>query len=247
MLASIAGIKRDEAKNRLNAMTYCKNSEKAFISTFGVYGESLAAFIYWSRNLDALKMRIRAEAKQANPLFSVKTIAGRKIIRIGKKQIHGGMLLSWIAQGSIADAIVPACLEIIRREQIEGWKLLLNLHDGFYVELHHIEQEAEVQGIVRDKLLNAGIDFLDIVSKTVSLKNNYSPQVTTTPLVGYPIFGMDSGMYPNFGMDNETRNFTKCSIFFDDYEAEERLAIQEADGIYAGAIAIDDEVTFNAA
>lgn len=136
-IATCMSIPRDEAKQKLIAKHYVAKSTMAAKADFGPYGSRLCHYIQYARELDELKGKIRVRAKCNKPPYSVLTLGGRTIHNLAGKTRwpHNGRLLARIAQGTIADAIVPASLQIIELEDVKGWRLLSNMHDGFYMSV----------------------------------------------------------------------------------------------------------------
>jgi hypothetical protein len=167
-IATVMGIPRDEAKRKLNAKAYVPSSKCAAVADFQPYGEKLRILIDWAENVDTLKRRIRIEAKARRPAYSVLTLGGRTIHALGGKgHPHNGKLLSWIAQGTVADAVVPACLEMLDLEPLKGWRLLSNVHDGLFLDASSETQAAEAEEILRRHAISASLKFL-LIKKEVT-------------------------------------------------------------------------------
>lgn len=179
-LASALSIERDEAKELFNSIAYSMNpiSHKYH---FAKYGSRLAWALDYANAVVELRKRIRIEAKDRYPPFSVLTLRGRLIHPLKEERPHNGKLLAWIAQASIADAVVPACLEIIEREDETGWRLLSNMHDGFFVDAASDEQAEELERILSKHARDAKIGALEIKTSTVRREETTPPTLTPPP------------------------------------------------------------------
>ena len=121
-----AGCDRDEAKRRLNALQYCANT--------------IAYFRHWpSASQDALRDYVEALAEYKAALFAqarksrcVTTCTGRTIFaeKAANKRLHAGRVLNWRVQGTVADIINAASLDILACT-----KVLVPVHDSIYAIL----------------------------------------------------------------------------------------------------------------
>jgi len=101
---------------------------------------------YFSK-VDELRAKLRTDNKRY-----VITKTGTRIDCPTGRKLHKGVLLSYLAQGTIADFINKAALKIISLEKIKGWRLVAPCHDGLYVickpvhiqELHEITMSCVV-------------------------------------------------------------------------------------------------------
>jgi len=125
-LMKAASCDRQAAKETVNMLAYCKNS--------------LAVFKHWpdaARNDPVLFDYVQKLQKYKTDLFeqsqktrSVKTLTGRPIAAEDGKRLHAGKVFCWKIQGTVADIVNAAALELIDMPEV---KTLVPLHDALYV------------------------------------------------------------------------------------------------------------------
>lgn len=86
------------------------------------------------------------------------TFATNKYANRGERT-HKGKILNWHIQGTVADIINTACLEIIEKEKDMGWKLLFPVHDSIYV-VGKSQQLEELKQIIEKKAESLGLNLL---------------------------------------------------------------------------------------
>jgi len=74
--------------------------------------------------------------------YYVETRAGNKVFAKPNQAPSRGQLLAWQVQGTVADILNAACLEIIDKEPEKNWRLLYTIHDGVYVAANVTDYES---------------------------------------------------------------------------------------------------------
>lgn len=131
LLGEILNIERDKAKPEINRLAYSENS-----SQIVEYWPQAAKekFMPYALALDSYKEKLWESGIPHRPQrrFTA-TLNHTRIIADRGERTHRGKILCWHIQGTVADIINAACLEIIEREKIAGWKLIFPVHDSLYV------------------------------------------------------------------------------------------------------------------
>lgn len=117
---------RPTAKKKVNMLAYCKNS--------------LAIFAHWSeaaRNdpvlsdyvtkLHSYKINLFEQSRKTR---TVTTLTGRLIAAEEEKRVHAGRYFNWKIQGTVADIVNAAALELIDKPEVQT---VVPLHDALYV------------------------------------------------------------------------------------------------------------------
>lgn len=131
LLAKIKNITIDEAKPEINRLAYSANSTKIVQYWPPAAKEK---FMPYAQALDSYKEKLWETGKPHRPQRRfIDTLNGTRIVANRGERTHKGKILCWHIQGTVADIINSACLEIIERENFEGWKLLFPVHDSIYV------------------------------------------------------------------------------------------------------------------
>jgi DNA polymerase I-like protein with 3'-5' exonuclease and polymerase domains len=95
------------------------------------------------------------------------TLGGSRISADRGQRNHKGRVFNWRIQGTVADIINSASLEIIQREKTEGWMLLFPVHDSIYV-VGKIQQSEELKQVIVRKAKDLGLDLsVDVKSYVV--------------------------------------------------------------------------------
>jgi len=93
-------------------------------------------------------------SKDSRTTRNVKTLAGKAIALPKRKRPHGGKLLNWVVQGTIADVTTMAGLELLKRENVSSF---LYLHDELIVLFEPGEKTSEeLRSEVEAEMLRAG-------------------------------------------------------------------------------------------
>ena len=128
-LARTEKIPRDEAKQKLNSLSYIEGSPSKMILQWK--DESKKLFFEYAEKLE-LKRNELWEISKAKPRGS-KTLTGHFIKAVRGEEIHKGRIFNWSIQGTVSDILNIVCLEIVRKEKNHGWKLLYPLHDSAFI------------------------------------------------------------------------------------------------------------------
>jgi hypothetical protein len=155
-LATLLSRKRKDVKADFQRMTYHPNSAAA-AKAIGIPKDTrLWAYV---EALDAYKLHLwqvgKYNRKTGLRRFA-HTLGGRKIEALKGENMHKGKPLNWRVQGTVAEIVNAATLEILEREKAEGWTFLLPVHDSVIVRAR-IEQQADIEDVLRRALLRAGI------------------------------------------------------------------------------------------
>jgi hypothetical protein len=151
IIAEAEGIDRDTVKAFFNPVVYARSTATAKAKHHGIKTPAGLEFI---AEVDSLRERLhRPDGK---PVRSVTTATGTTITADPKKKLHKGTLLSYYAQGTIADFINRAALKIIDLEPSKGWRLIIPCHDSVYV-IAKPEQEQELAGIILAETEGCGL------------------------------------------------------------------------------------------
>ncbi len=151
IIAEAEELDRDTVKQFFNAIVYARSTAMATAKHHGIKSPEGLAFIV---EVDGLREQIRRP--DGKPVRSITTATGTLITADSKKKIHNGTLLSYYAQGTIADFINRAALEIIRLETSKGWRLVIPCHDSLYV-IAQPKQEQELAEIITAETENSGL------------------------------------------------------------------------------------------
>lgn len=163
LLAKARGIDRNKAKPEINMLAYATSAVKIIKhwppkpqELFGPYAEAL----------DDYKARLWESGKpQGKQRRFVDTLGGSRIYADKGQRTHKGKMLNWHIQGTVADIINTASIEIIQREQAEGWKLLFPVHDSIYV-VGKIQQQDELKQVIIEKAQSLNLDISATASVT---------------------------------------------------------------------------------
>jgi len=165
LLAEINEMDRQESKSKINMLAYATSAVK-IVRHWQIDAQRL--FMDYAEKLDRYKAKLwesgRPKGRQRR---FVDTLGGSKIYADRGQRNHRGRILNWHIQGTVADIINTASIEIIQRERAEGWKLLFPVHDSIYV-VGKNQQQEELKEIIVRKAKDLGLVLsVDIKSCTV--------------------------------------------------------------------------------
>lgn len=165
LLANVMGIDRKKAKPELNKLAYAPSAVKIIEHwlpkaqvMFGPYAAALDNYKakLWEFGTPKNKQRRFAD-----------TLGGSRVYADRGERSHRGKPLNWHIQGTVADIINAAALEIVQREQSEGWRLLFPVHDSIYV-VGKTQQSKGLKQVIIRKAEDIGLDLsVDVKSYTV--------------------------------------------------------------------------------
>ena len=132
-LAKLLGTSREDAKRKLNTLAYSRGSRR-IVDRLELPADSGAVFIDYADDLDQLKQRLvnnsHLPKRYKGTAISLTTASGAQISRRADRRPHGGQLLSWIAQATIAEALNGAILELCKDDH--GPRFIFPVHDAVY-------------------------------------------------------------------------------------------------------------------
>ncbi|MBM4155914.1 MAG: hypothetical protein FJ221_12940 [Lentisphaerae bacterium] len=146
-----AGCDRDAAKKAVNMLAYCRDSLACFRHWPAAAGDSLRDYV---EPLAAYKARLLADARRTR---TVHTCTGRSIIAGERRRIHAGHVLNWRVQGTVADIVNAACLDILSRTAV-----LVPVHDAVYA----VVSEADVDSVAASMVDEARRHGLGLDART---------------------------------------------------------------------------------
>jgi hypothetical protein len=120
------GDNRAAAKIRINGLAYTPNAEGC-VSHWPTAAQEHPALKTYVNALCDLRTLIHTMAKKAR---HVTTLSGRSITWGNGIRMHKGMPLNWKVQGSVADIVNAACLDLL-----DDALALLPVHDAIYAVL----------------------------------------------------------------------------------------------------------------
>lgn len=171
LYAGIMQIPRDMAKQEINMLAYC---EKAVRVVEHWKPELQKWFMSYAQELDKYKEKLWESGKPFKPLRRfVDTLGNTRIFADKGKRTHRGQLMNWHIQGTVADIINVACLEVISLENEKGWRFLFPVHDSFYVigkEVHAKELEQIVVSKAKNLNLNLSVEVNLLFEKSNKIK-----------------------------------------------------------------------------
>lgn len=139
-LAGLVNISRPEAKKKVNTLAYKPNSQTE-VNKWNLPQQDIF-FHRYAKVLDDLKQEIWEESKPMGKSSRrhITTFGGTRIesyknkpLKGSKRRIHGGTLLSWIIQGTVADIVNNFVKRVIEMEKHYDWQFLFQVHDSVYV------------------------------------------------------------------------------------------------------------------
>jgi len=120
------GCDRPTAKKRVNMLAYCKDS----MAVFNHWQESARndpVLLGYVQKLHAFKTSLFGQSKKTR---HVTTLTGRLIAAEEKMRVHAGQYFNWKVQGTVADIVNSAALELLDKPEV---KTVVPLHDALYV------------------------------------------------------------------------------------------------------------------
>ncbi len=156
LLAKVMGIDRQKAKSKMNMLAYA-NSAVDIIQYWPPKAQDL--FGDYAEALDRYKVKLWESGKpRGKQRRFADTLGGSRIYADRGQRNHRGKVLNWRIQGTVADIINTASIEIIQKEQEKGWKLLFPVHDSIYVVGKN--QQQEFKEIIVRNAKGLGLDLL---------------------------------------------------------------------------------------
>lgn len=146
-LGDILGIPREQAKTKLNMLHYAGADPAKTLEKYWK-PEAITAFMPYAEALRKLREKLwtAGTPQGKGKRRFVKTLGGSIIESERGDPPHQGTILSWYAQGTIADILNQVCLEIIKAETRKGWRFIFPVHDSVYI-IGKPEHEAELKEI----------------------------------------------------------------------------------------------------
>ncbi len=141
IIAEAEGFDRAEVKGFFNEVVYARSTALAKAKRHGIKSVEGLAFI---AEVDELRKELRRP--EGKPVREITTATGT-VIEAPKGKAFSGTMLSYYAQGTIADFINRAALNIIALEKERGWRLANTCHDALYV-IAKPEQAIELEEII---------------------------------------------------------------------------------------------------
>ncbi len=153
-LAEINKIKRAEAKPKINMLAYSADSLK-IIRHWSLDTQKI--FMPYATKLEEYKTKLWKKGKPQNGQRRFADTLGNSRIHANRgERTHKGKILNWHIQGTVADIINTACLEIIEKEKDMDWKLLFPVHDSMYI-IGKNQQLTELKQILEKKTESIGL------------------------------------------------------------------------------------------
>lgn len=121
-----AACDKPTAKEKVNLLAYCKNSQAVFNHWLEAARNDPVLFDYVQK-LHDYKTSLFGESQKTR---CVTTLAGRRITAEEGMRLHAGKVFCWKIQGTVADIVNAAALELIDMPEV---KTLVPLHDALYV------------------------------------------------------------------------------------------------------------------
>jgi DNA-binding transcriptional regulator YhcF (GntR family) len=153
IIAENEWLGRDTVKKLFNPVVYARSTATAKAKHYGIKSPEGLAFI---AEVDNLRDRMRKP--DGKNVRSVTTATGTIITANPKKKVHKGTLLSYYAQGTIADFINRAALKIIELESSKGWRVAIPCHDSLYI-IAQPEHERELAEIILAETEGCGLSM----------------------------------------------------------------------------------------
>lgn len=181
LLAKILDVDRQKAKSSLNMLAYA-NSAVKILQHWPPEAQEL--FRSYAESLDEYKAKLWEYGKpNGRQRRFADTLGGSRVYANRGDRNHRGKPMNWHIQGTIADIINNAALDVIQKEPVEGWRLLFPEHDSMYVicKTNQIQTLREIViAKAKDLKLNLSVD-----SKTYTLlpKDNSKNTKINLPLL----------------------------------------------------------------
>ncbi len=164
IIAEAEGRDCDAVKKFFYAVVYARSTATAKAKHYGIKSPAGLAFI---AKVDALRDQLRRP--NGKPVRSVTTATGT-LISAEPGKVFKGTLLSYYAQGTIADFVNRAALKIIELEKSKGWRLVIPCHDALYI-IGKPEHERELAEIMLAETEGGGLSMrLKVTTRTTEGK-----------------------------------------------------------------------------
>lgn len=162
-LADEENISRDDAKTKVNSLANNK-SAKYFVNHWTIPEDSI--FHQYAIAIDNLKVKTWEQGKPIKGQIRrhTKTLLGT-VIECPKGEImHKGQLLNRKIQGTVADIVNNASLEILNKEQEKQWTYLIPVHDSVIVKSKR-DCSKQIAEIMERHALKSGVEIKVKISK----------------------------------------------------------------------------------
>jgi len=118
------GCERDDAKQAVNTLAYCRNAMRCFAHWPIAAQDQLRDYV---EKLDVYKAGLWTECQKTR---SVTTLTGRPIKAREGERLHPGRIMNWRIQGTVADVVNAACLSLLPSASV-----IIPVHDAIYAIL----------------------------------------------------------------------------------------------------------------
>ena len=140
-LASIRSVPREEAKRDILALFYSPYQRVTVPTDWSIPGDHFLRGLIAA--VDELRQILWQDGRSSGKeRRHVLTLNGRKMVVPRGRRTHRGLLLSWLAQGTIADLMTGVVESLLDREAASDLRFFLSVYDSCYVATLHGEQGA---------------------------------------------------------------------------------------------------------
>jgi hypothetical protein len=157
---NLIGCSREEAKPEVNRMFYVVGKCRVCVDKICPHAPVGDFVLRLADSLDTYRATLWNDGKPAGRRPGrVHTLGGTLIEGLSsgcKNAIHQGTLLSWLIQGTIADALNKATRELVEKESEQGWLVLFPVHDSV-VMLCPDGKMSDVQEIMERAAMSIGV------------------------------------------------------------------------------------------
>ena len=116
-------------------------------------------FEAYAEALDAYKAKLWDDGKGIGKQRRfAETLGGTRVTADKGERTHRGKVLNWHIQGTVADIVNEASVEICQREKKEQWSFRFPVHDSVYV-VGKRQHGDELQRLIKDKAKRLGLDL----------------------------------------------------------------------------------------
>lgn len=155
-LMEASDVSRDDAKSKLSALAYCRDS----MAFFGHWSpKAKVALMDYAEKLADYKKQLFAKAKVDR---YTTTMSGRKIVAGKRCRPHSGKWLNWRVQGTVADIVNSACFRLLGSA-----RTIVPVHDAIYAVLQR-DQVHLVKDVIVEEAQKLGLK-MTVVAKSYSL------------------------------------------------------------------------------
>jgi hypothetical protein len=146
----LTGWDKATAKIETNKLAYCADTAYT-LTTWPANAQHDSELREYGKRLVRCKKLLSEHAQKER---IVKTLTGNVIKLPKRTRPHGGKLLNWVVQGTVADVTTMAGLELVKREDVSS---LLYLHDEMIVLFEPCGKTNDaLQSKVEEEMLRAG-------------------------------------------------------------------------------------------